>query len=152
DFNQVVDVTANTQAVYEVTSLNEKTNVLYADLKIKIADGGRYAIGTPLLVGVRNIQFSNPPTPLPSDPLPYLRDTDGRLPDGTPYYDFTSLVRAGMLMPAPAQLPYYDTTLAKSLAFYNPARKRFTYDLVVMAGINRPPRFTSVPRVEAVVG
>src|SRR5262249_19580303 len=62
-------------------------------------------------------------------------------PDGMPYYDYSKLVARGTVAPG-------ETTASRSLAFFNPKRVKFTYDLVFLAPLNRAPAFTSVPVVQ----
>ncbi|MBI3464943.1 MAG: Ig-like domain-containing protein [Planctomycetes bacterium] len=74
-----------------------------------------------------------------------MRDADGVTPDGMPFYDFTQLVADGTLSRA-------GLTGSLSLAFINPNKLPFTYDLVFLGKLNHPPAFTTVPNVEAVAG
>src|SRR5262249_9916182 len=110
-----------------------KTTVLYADLTAR--NLGRFAVGTPLLVGVRHL----------SDPTVRVRDADGVMPDGTPYYDFSRLVARGPVASGEAVGP-------RSLAVFNPKRVQFTSDLVFLGRLNQPPVFTTVPVVQALAG
>src|SRR5262249_33778388 len=43
-------------------------------------------------------------------------------------------------------------TGTRSLQFFDPGKVQFTYDLVVLGQLNRPPAFTSAPKTEALVG
>lgn len=73
-------------------------------------------------------------------PLAAVRDFDGISPDGIPYDDFSSLVDDGTLSPD-------ELTERGVLAFHNPLRLPFTYDLVLLGQLNRPPAFTTSPSV-----
>ncbi|SIO63448.1 hypothetical protein SAMN05444166_7349, partial [Singulisphaera sp. GP187] len=129
DFASLSDVTASFSPQYGRTSYNSATTVLYADMAAQ--DVGTYTVHTPLLVAVKHI----------SNPLVRVRDYDGVLPDGTYYYDFSKLVAGRTIEPG-------QTTNNGVLAFFDPQQVPFTYDLVFLAPVNRPPSFTSVPVVE----
>ena len=83
-------------------------------------------------MGVKNI----------SDPTVRAMGFDGVMPDGTPYYNFTALMAGKTLAPG-------GTTDYQSLAFLDPNRVQFTYDLEFLGQLNRPPAITSVPVVDA---
>ena len=119
DFSQFSDVSASFTGEYGRTSFNENSDVLYADMAIRNA--GQYAADTPLLVGITNL----------SDPSVRVRNADGVTPDGIPYYDFTSLVAGSTLEPG-------AVTSERTIAFYDPSRVQFTYDLVLLGQLNRP--------------
>src|SRR5262249_55971937 len=112
---------------------NESSDVLYADLRVRNA--GQYPANAPLIVGVKNI----------SDPDVRAVGFDGVMPDGTPYYDFTSRMAGTTLVPG-------GTTDYQSLAFADPGRSQFTYDLVFLGKLNQAPAITSIPVVEGLVG
>ncbi|MFO0796118.1 MAG: putative Ig domain-containing protein [Gemmataceae bacterium] len=134
DLSRFVDVTAGFRPEYARTAFHEQSRTLYADVAVR--NVGSYPTGVPLYAAVRNV----------SDPAVRVLGAAGTLPDGTPYYDFTGLVTGGgALAPGAA-------TGTLSLAFANPNRSRFTYDLVFFGVPNRPPAFTSVPELEATVG
>lgn len=133
DYSLLSDVSPSFVAAYGRTRFNDKTAELYADLSVK--DIGTYLINTPLLVGVRNI----------SNASVVVTNADGKLPDGTPYYDFTDLVAGQTLMPG-------STSGARTISFLDPHKSAFTYDLVVLGQLNRAPDFTSEPNAEAVPG
>jgi RHS repeat-associated protein len=133
DFNVLQDVTPSVEAQYQRTSFNDQTNLLYADVAFK--NSGTYAVDTPLIVAVKNI----------SDPSVQLRDPDGFTPEGLPYYNFSTLVADG-------KLEQGEVSNARSLVFYNPNELQFTYDLVVLAGINQAPVILSSPNKEVVAG
>jgi RHS repeat-associated protein len=126
DFSSLADVSAGVTAAYGQTSFDDGTNVLYADLAL--SNTGRYAAGAPLVVAVTHL----------SDPSVRVRDADGRTPDGLPYYDFSALAAGGTLSPG-------QVAGSRPLAFFNPNRVPFTYDLVVLGQLNRAPHFTSTP-------
>ena len=133
DFSIVSDVSASFLGDYAQTSFNERTRTLYADLFIR--NTGQYPVKAPLVIGIAHI----------SDPSVRLLNADGLSPDSIPYFDFTTTVINGTLNPQ-------QSTLNRSLAFYNPNKVQFTYDLVVLGVLNRAPVITSVPVVDAVAG
>ncbi|MBX9580312.1 MAG: putative Ig domain-containing protein [Gemmataceae bacterium] len=128
DASALADVAAFTPE-YARTSFDEAADVLYADLALRNAGNTTWA--APLVLTVEDL----------SDPQVRLRDFDGRLPDGTPYYDFGGLVAGGRLAPGAA-------TGVKTLAFLNPNQKRFTYAFRLRTLPNRPPAFATVPNLE----
>jgi RHS repeat-associated protein/uncharacterized repeat protein (TIGR01451 family) len=133
NFDLLSDVTASMTPSYARTSQNAASQVLYADMAV--TNAGQYPIDTPLLVEVKNI----------SEPNVVPRNYDGRTPDGTPYYDY-STVTGGLNLATGA------STGAKTLAFYDPDGAQFTYQLVFLAQLTSPPTFTSEPVVTAAVG
>src|SRR5262249_52575358 len=133
DTSSLSDVTASFAPVYGRTSFDQTTNVLSASLAI--CDAGTYSVGTPLLVGVRHL----------SDPTVRVRGADGTLPDGTPFYNFTNLLSGSPMAPG-------GQTDARDLAFADPSGAPFTYDLVVLAQLDRPPAFSTQPNTEAIPG
>ncbi|HIP96216.1 MAG TPA: tandem-95 repeat protein, partial [Anaerolineae bacterium] len=120
-------------ALYGRTSFYDGTRVLYADLQLR--NDGQFPVDTPFLVGVINI----------SHPTVRVHGPDGFIAGGIPYYDFSPHVAGGTLAPG-------DTTGTGVLAFYNPDRVPFTYDLVVFGGLNDPPHFTTAPVLEVPAG
>ncbi|HQR05264.1 MAG TPA: putative Ig domain-containing protein [Gemmatales bacterium] len=133
--SQLVDLTSDFRGEYARTSFQTSSKTLYADIAVR--NLGQYPAGVPLYVGVKNI----------SDPAVQVLNAAGTLPDGTPYYDFTGLVTGGATQLAPNA-----STGTLSLAFSNPNRGRFTYDLVFLGVPNRAPIFTTIPELEATVG
>lgn len=133
DFSQWSDVTGSLTADYGLTSLSEDTAVVYADLAAR--NSGTYRVKAPLLVAVKHL----------SDPAVRVRDFDGLTPDGTPYYDLSAELPGDALEPG-------ETTAARRLAFFDPDRRPFSYDLVFLGQLNRAPAFTSAPDVEAIAG
>ncbi|MCU0961709.1 MAG: PKD domain-containing protein, partial [Pirellulaceae bacterium] len=133
DFRRLSVVSGSTLGVYGRTSWHEASTSLHVDLRVE--NTGRYAVDGPVLVGVANI----------SDPSVRLRETDGTTPDGIPYLDMSSRVSGGSLQPG-------DISDLQTISFFVPGRTQFTYDLVFFAGVNQPPRITTVPPVEALNG
>ena len=127
-FDSLSDTSASLKGEYFRTAFDEQTRVLFADLAIR--NTGTYKVGTPLLIGVRNM----------STPLVDVFEPDGVTPDGTPYWDFSSLVPGTDLDPA-------ELTGLKTITFSNPTRVPFTYDLVVLGQLNRAPVVDTVPDV-----
>ncbi len=124
----LTDAAAFTTA-YHRTSFHVRDKVLYADLEL--VNSGPYALNGPLYLGITNI----------SDPRVYVYRPDGVSREGIPYFDLTALLGDGVLAPGET------TTGAIALAFANPHRVRFTYDLVLVGATNRPPEFATVPLV-----
>ncbi len=133
DFDRFADITGSFSGVYGRTSFDDRSETLFVDLATR--NDGRFTSDVPLLVGVRNV----------SDPLVSALDPDGVTPDGIPYYDFTMFVDDGRLDPN-------ELTESPTIAFSNPGRRKFTYDLVFFGQLNEAPVITSLPRVEALAG
>src|SRR5262249_51160636 len=66
-------------------------------------------------------------------------------PDGLPFFDLSAAFAGGTLAPG-------QSTGARTLAFFDPQSVPFTYDLVILGHLNRPPVFTSQPYTEAISG
>ena len=132
DSRQFVDLSSTFKAEYARTSFHEDSRSLFTNIAVR--NGGNYPASVPLFVGVKNI----------SDPTVKALNPAGTLDDGTPYYDFTGLVSGGG-----KRLEPNAATGQLDLAFSVPERKRFTYDLVFLGVLNRPPAFTTVPALEA---
>ena len=128
-FDSLIDVSSVVD-LYAVTSFDERTDHLYAELSI--VNNGQFAIGSPLWIGVRNV----------SDPSVEVLDFDGLWNDGTPYYDLSSLLSGDQLLPG-------ASTLFDAIAFDVPNRSPFDYDLVLLGSKNQAPLFTSTPVVAA---
>ena len=135
-FDLVSDVSGSLLGEYARTSLNEDTNVLYADLAIR--NDGDYPADTPLLVGIDNRLERC------SSEYSYC-GYDGQTPDGVPYFDLSDLVDDGTLDPD-------EMTDWRTVSFYNPERIQFTYDLVFLGRLNEAPAITTVPDVEVIAG
>jgi hypothetical protein len=133
DLSQLSDVTAGSRPVYGVTSFDDKSQVLTARLAIQ--NTGSFPVDAPLVVAIDHI----------SNPAVMVLNSDGNMSDGAPYYDYSSVVAGGTLKPG-------DTSGARTLTFYDPQQIPFTYDLVVLGQLNRPPAFTSTPKTEAIPG
>lgn len=127
------EVSTTLEPVYGRTSYNDWTQVLDAELALYNAGG--IPVGAPVYVGVTRV----------SDPTVQLLLPDGVTSDGVPFYDFSGALPAQTLAAGEMSLP-------RSLAFSNPNRVQFSYDLVVLGRLNRPPEFTSIPVLEAAVG
>ncbi|HEV3082404.1 MAG TPA: PKD domain-containing protein, partial [Gemmataceae bacterium] len=137
DFSMLSDVTGSFSPVYGRTSFNNGSSVLYADLSAQ--NIGTYNVRTSFVVGVRHI----------SAPSVRVRGNTGVMADGTPFYDYSSLVvdNGSGLVIGPGQ-----TTQAGTLSFFDPEGLTFTYDLVFLGRLNHAPRFTSTPVVKVVAG
>jgi hypothetical protein len=146
NFDDSSDVTVSTTPVYATTAFNQTTNIVYADLQIQ--NTGPYLFDAPLLVGVRNLKDVTYDGTTQVTVVP--RETDGTMPDGTPYYVFNRTTPHSGNPPLPANtLDRGELTDSRSIAFYNPNRRQFTYDLVVLGHIHQAPRFTTVPIFQA---
>ncbi|TVS20796.1 MAG: hypothetical protein EA424_02160, partial [Planctomycetaceae bacterium] len=114
---------------YQRTSFHDRQHVLYADLTL--TNSGPFALEGPLYLGITNI----------SHPSVQAFGASGFSNDGLAFFDFSHLVGPdGAFRPG-------EATEALTLSFYNPRRVPFTYDLVLVGQVNRPPSFTSVPNV-----
>ncbi|WP_460203034.1 Ig-like domain-containing protein, partial [Scytonema sp. NUACC21] len=131
NFNLLSDVSQSVGAEYHRTTFNADTKLLYADIAVR--NSGSYSIDAPLLVGITNI----------SDPSVIVRNFDGLTPFGIPYYDFSSLV-------ADSKLDPNELSAQRSLVFYNPLGVQFTYDLVVLAQLNKAPVIETKPNTEII--
>ncbi len=130
NFDLLSDTSASFEQEYYRTSFDETSNVLYADLAVRNA--GTYLADAPLLVGIRNI----------SDPSVRVRGAIGVTTDGLPYFEMTDANGDRTLDQA-------EITESATLAFYNPNRIQFDFDLVFFGQLNRAPAITSVPDIEA---
>ncbi|MGB0560174.1 MAG: Ig-like domain-containing protein, partial [Spirulinaceae cyanobacterium] len=134
DFSLLENITSSVNTLYGQTSLNAGSEVLFAELMLE--NGGTYAADAPLLVVIDNL----------SDPAVVPLQSDGVLPDGRPYYDFSQYVdEDGSFDPG-------EVTAAGWIQFYNPTGEQFSYDVTVLGELNQAPVFTSTPDTEAVVG
>lgn len=127
------EVSGSVSATYGTTSFQDDTSILFSDLAIK--NLGARPLQPPLLVGFARL----------SDPSIRLVDADGVTPEGIPFFDFSALLTNGML-------PSGETTGYRTIAFYNPNKVQFTYDLVILGQPNDAPYFTTVPTLDATVG
>ncbi len=130
DFSQFTDTTGSFSGVYGRTSFKENERLLFVDLATR--NDGVFESDVPLLVGVRNI----------GDPMVSVFDPDGFMPDGTPYFNFTSAVADGRLSPG-------EVSGSRTVAFYNPLKQQFDYDLVFFGKLNEAPFVTTTPKIEA---
>ena len=128
DFGQLVDVTDQVQADYTTATFDESDHTLRAGLSLTNISSS--ALRGPLLVAVRGI----------TDPNVILLGTDGLTPDGDPYLDLTRFA------PGTPGIAPGTTINGLELAFTNPDRVRFDYELVVLAMANQAPVFTSTPQ------
>ncbi|CAN5612751.1 hypothetical protein BH11PLA2_BH11PLA2_40530 [soil metagenome] len=132
DFGTLSDVTPSLKAEYGRTTLTDERTLLTTDLSLR--NTGTYAITDRVLVGIANL----------SDPSVNVIAADGVSPDGVPYYDFTNYIIGSLAAGA--------VSIARTIQFSNPGRERFTFDVVVLAGLNHAPAFTSSPLTLANVG
>ncbi|WP_182864853.1 putative Ig domain-containing protein [Rhodopirellula sp. JC639] len=130
ELDRYSDITGSFSGVYGRTSFNEDQRHLYVDLATR--NDGVFESEVPLLVGVRNI----------SDPAVSVVDPDGYLDDGTPYFDFSDAVDDGTLEPN-------EVTASPTIAFGNPLKHQFDYELVFLGKLNEPPVITTIPATEA---
>src|SRR5262249_7923141 len=102
---------------------------------LALTNAGTYGVAGPLVVTINHL----------SDPTVRVANADGTTPEGRPYFDFTSAMQGQVLTPG-------QSSSVRRLTFFNPNQVRFTYDLMVLAQVNRPPAFTSQPNTEAIPG
>jgi YD repeat-containing protein len=133
EFANLSDVSGSIAGRYGRTSFNADLKVLYADLALE--NTGAYTVDGPLLVGITNL----------SDPTVRVRGYDGFTREGIPYFDFSTQVNGSTLGPD-------EVTSSQTLAFYNPSRVQFTYDLIFLGRLNEAPSITTVPKIEAIAG
>ena len=129
DLNQLVDVTDQVQIDYATTTFDESDDTVRAGFSLTNISGS--ALRGPLLVAVRGL----------TDPGVAVIGVDGQSPDGDPYLDLTRFVfdaQTGQLDPG-------TTIDGLELAFINPDRVQFDYELVVLASPNRGPGFVGTP-------
>ena len=132
DLSMLADVTPSIEPVYGRTTLTEENTILTADLSLRNV-GGYPVVGSAVVV-VNNL----------SDPDVGVLNPDGFTADGRPYFDLSAEL-AGSLAPDGA-------TPSRLIRFTNPNRERFTYDLDVLAGLNRAPRLDTLADADATVG
>jgi hypothetical protein len=126
EFGQLEDITGSVRADYQRTSFTERGKVLHAQFQLE--NIGTYGVNGSVVVAVKNI----------SDASVSLRNADGVTPDGFAYIDVTKYLVNGRLDPA-------ARTAIGELVFNNPNEVQFSYELVVLGGINRAPEITSNP-------
>ena len=112
---------------YQTTSFSEINNTLYVDLQLK--NQATYAMKGPLLLGVLNLSRGDVE----------LRNRDGISDEGIPYVEFLSAS-------GHTELDRGENTETIHLAFHNPSRNPFTYQLVLFPQPNRPPSIVSEPK------
>jgi RHS repeat-associated protein len=135
-WEHLLDVTASVDGDYHVTSWNEKSNTLYADLDLQHV--GTAPISGPIYVGIRNL----------SSPLVNVLGIDGVTPDGIPYYDISDLAFTAN----DKTFTSGEVIEGVELAFHNSGRIQFHYELVIFGYINRAPEFTSDPVSQVAAG
>jgi RHS repeat-associated protein len=136
DFGALTDVTPNTATSYYQTSFNEASSVLTAFASLENA--GRYSVRSPLIVVIKNID----------QPLVSVSQPEDYTPQGWPYFDVSSQAFSG-----PTDTwNCGESTSQFQLAFYNPLRLQFDYDLQVLGHLNEAPAFVSSPNLEVVAG
>ncbi len=132
NFSLLSDISGSINTQYQSTSFNEDTQVLFAEFKAN--NEGIYFIDSPLIVAIDKI----------SDPRIQIIGNDGLTPDGLPYYDLRDGVSDITLEPN-------ESTLAKTLQFYNPSRTQFTYDLKFFGQLNQAPEIINDPNLESII-
>lgn len=140
DFSRYADITDSFRGVYGRTSFQDDSNTLFVELAT--TNTGTFATDVPLLVGVKNLRERNT-----QQPTVEVLGADGVTPDGIPYFNFSQFVKGAAKRLGPG-----ETTDSPVIAFSNPNRVRFDYDLVFYGKLNAPPVITSVPKVEALIG
>ena len=132
DFEKLEYVSSSIETDYGLTTVNEDTQVLSAELALE--NIGSYPIRNQLIAAVTNI----------SDPAVTVIGIDGQTPDGLPYFDFSHLIDDEILASN-------QSSQARTLSFYNPDKKQFTYDLVFLGQLNQNPVWASEPNREVKV-
>ncbi|MGR3278198.1 putative Ig domain-containing protein [Acaryochloris marina NIES-2412] len=122
----LTDVSPSVAVEYQGTSFEPESDLLLTDVVLR--NIGTYGINGPLVLVVKNI----------SDLNVQLRDADGLTADGLPYYDFTHLLVNGQLNPE-------GVSASQTLVFANPDQVQFTYELEILADLNRIPVIESNP-------
>jgi RHS repeat-associated protein len=130
DFHLLSDVSSSIEPRYGVTSFADDTERLTS--VVSLHNGGTFMVRGPLVVALDHI----------SDPTVEMVGADGQTPDGRPYFDFSALVSGNSLSPG-------ESTGSRSLAFFNPNRVQFTFELVAYAQLNHAPELTTQPVIEA---
>ena len=115
------------------TSFVEKDNTLWVDLAVR--NNGTLAMHQPILANIREF----------SDASVAIKNADGAFPDGSPYFNYSSLVGDGVLAAG-------ESSSAKSIAFANPNLVRFDFGLGISSKVNTAPMFSTVPIISANVG
>ena len=133
DFAHLADVSASIHPVYGRTSFDQPNSVLYAELAAQNA--GQYFIDAPLIVAIDHL----------SDPTVRVRALMGRL--RTAFLISTSAPSCPAVSSPPGDQPVRGPSRSTTRAAIP-----FTYDLVFLGHLNRPPQFTSAPKLEALVG
>jgi len=133
DFSSLSDISPSTTLHYATTSFDNGPRTLFTD--VSLLNSGQFLADAPLLLVVDQI----------SDPHVLPTDFDGRMPDGRPYYEFTSRIGQSTFGPG-------SETLSRPLAFLNPNRVPFTFVPQILAQLNRAPAFTTQPEIESLVG
>ncbi len=126
----VVDLSGSLAPAFGRTSLNETTGDLFT--QVAAVNTGQFAVNTPLFVGVTHL----------SDPTVTVLNPDGYTDTGVPYFNYSSLV-SGNHLESGAQTGF------RELAFSNPDKTQFTFDLVPLGQLNAAPQISSVPRLDA---
>lgn len=130
DFTRFTDITGSFSGVYGRTSFTDETQQLQVNLATR--NDGTFETDVPLLVGVRNISDADVSVVAP----------DGFLPDGTPYFDYTTAVPGSRLGPG-------EVTGSPTIRFRNPNLGQFDYELVFLGDLNDAPIIETVPLVES---
>ncbi|MBI1249378.1 tandem-95 repeat protein [bacterium] len=133
DINNLVEVDGSIQADYGQTSWDDARDRLWTTLSLE--NLGTYDLGGPLLVAVKNLSSSQVRVHAP----------DGVTKEGWAYFDLTDYLDGGVLAPG-------ESSLARAIAFDDPAGTPFTYELVLLGMLNRDPYFTSPPVVTGRIG
>ena len=128
NFDRLVDVTAGFDIEYEVTSLNDGTDILYANLTL--TNKGVFDVRDTLLIGATN--FDQPVE---------LFEPDGITPDGLSFFN----VSTQAFLPGQIFSQSGDIVNGIELRFLNPKEGQFDFDLVILGALNEAPAFTNDP-------
>lgn len=126
DLTTLIDVTSSLSFEYVQTSFNDDTDTLFAD--VWVTNDSNQPVDGPFVLVVQNL----------TDPLVAVNNFDGATADGDRFYLLDDLSETGTIQPG-------ETTLARTLSFFNPGESPFDYQLTVLAAPNEAPTFTSTP-------
>lgn len=129
----LVPVTPTVRPAYGRTTFDSRAGTVFSELKLE--NLGSFPVRKPLYLGITRI----------SDPSVRPSAGEGVSADGTVYFDFSGALSTPFLEPG-------QSTAFGTLAFANPNRVQFSYELVVMGQRNEAPVMTSKPPLEAFAG
>ncbi len=127
DMSQLSDISGSFSATYGRTTLIGDNNALVTDLVV--TNRGNQTVTGRIIVAIDNI----------SELEAAAMQPDGRLPDGSPYFDLTHEMAGQPLKPG-------DSLRSREIRFKNDSGQRFTYKLRTLGTLNvAPSGFSSTP-------